>query len=99
MKLPEHYEAWLDEEFPEPRGSVVEGMRIGAHRMYIKLMQDFAPAIEAFPKALEIVNVLREGLGKIHDTPPVTPTEKLINKCAFDALTKADEIAKKGLVE
>lgn len=42
MKLPEHYEKWLEEVFDDepPR-------RGGARSMYRKLMADFAPAIEA----------------------------------------------------
>lgn len=47
MKLPEKYEKWVDEKFPESGSLAVEGMRVGAHRMYVKLMEDFAPAIEA----------------------------------------------------
>ena len=42
MKLPEHYEKWMDEEFEDepPR-------RGGARSMYHKLMEDLKPAIEA----------------------------------------------------
>lgn len=53
MKLPEHYEKWLDEEYPSideeypSKHSIYHPYRDGAHRMYAKLMEDFAPAIAA----------------------------------------------------
>jgi len=47
MKLPKHYEKWINEQFPKSSSLVLTGMRAGARRMYVKLMEDFAPAIEA----------------------------------------------------
>jgi hypothetical protein len=49
MKLPEHYEKWVeDQAFASHSFRYVEdAFESGAEAMYRKLMEDFAPAIEA----------------------------------------------------